>query len=107
MKKMKNLSKMKSFSGKRVIVRGNYSGVFFGYLVSRENSEAHLRECRRIWCWDGVASISQLATEGTKKPDGCKFTVAVEDIIITDIIEIIPCTDEAVKNLEGVPEWKI
>lgn len=97
---------MKDFTGKKVIVRGDRSGVFFGLLAEREGKEVRLENCRRIWYWAGAASISQLASEGTKVPGECKFTVRVEDIIITDAIEIIPCTDAAAASIEAVPEWK-
>ena len=97
---------MKDFTGKKVIVRGDRSGVFFGLLAEREGKEVRLENCRRIWYWAGAASISQLASEGTKTPGECKFTVRVEDIIITDAIEIIPCTDAAAASIEAVPEWK-
>lgn len=91
----------------KVIVRGDRSGVFFGTLVKREGREVKLKDCRRIWYWDGAATISQLAVDGTAKPDNCKFTVAVEQIEILDVIEIIPCTDKAIASIEGVKVWKI
>ena len=93
--------------GKKVIVRGNRSGVFFGTLAGKEGSEVELHNCRRIWYWDGAASISQLATDGVKKPENCKFTVSVNEIVILDAIEIIICTDTAIKSIEGVTEWKM
>lgn len=96
----------KNFMGKKVITRGDRSGVFFGTLVAKEGQEVKLENCRRIWYWDGAASLSQLAMEGVKNPAECKFTMAVNEIIITDVIEIIPCTEEAISNIEGVPEWK-
>ena len=92
---------------KKVIVRGDRSGVFFGTLVKREGREVELKDCRRIWYWEGAASISQLAVDGALKPDYCKFTVAVDSIEILDAIEIIPCTDKAIKSIEGVKVWRI
>lgn len=92
---------------KKVIVRGDRSGVFFGTLERQEGSLVVLTNCRRLWYWDGACSISQLAVDGTKKPDFCKFTVTVDNIIILDAIEIVPCTDKAVKSIEGVTEWKV
>lgn len=96
----------KNFMGKKVIVRGDRSGVFFGTLAAKEGQEVKLENCRRLWYWAGAASLSQLAMEGVKNPDDCKFTMAVNEIIITDAIEIIPCTEGAISNIEGVPEWK-
>lgn len=90
----------------KVIVRGDRSGLFFGTLVKRNGREVELKNCKRLWYWDGAASISQLAVDGTAEPDNCKFTVAVEQIEILDAVEIIPCTDKAIKSIEGVKEWK-
>ena len=92
---------------KKVIIRGNRSGVFFGTLKEKNGTEVKLADCRRLWYWAGAASISQLATNGTANPGGCQFTVTVSEIIITDVIEIIPCTNEAIKSIEGVDEWKM
>lgn len=94
------------FMNKKVIVRGDRSGVFFGTLVEKDGREVKLEKCRRLWYWDGAASISQLATDGTTHPNGCQFTVTVDSIVILDAIEIILCTDEAIRSIEGVKEWK-
>lgn len=98
--------KMEGFIGKKVIVRGDRSGVFFGTLAERNGREVMLNDCRRLWYWDGAASISQLAAEGTVKPNACKFTMTVKEIAILDVIEIIPCTEEASKVIEGVSVWR-
>ena len=91
---------------KKVLVRADKAGVFFGEIKERNGSEIEMKNARRIWYWDGAASISQLAAEGTKKPNNCKFTVTVDEITILGVIEIIPCTDEAIKSIEGVKAWK-
>lgn len=96
----------KNFIGKKVIVRGDRSGVFFGTLAEKEGTEVKLNNCRRLWYWDGAASISQLAVDGTTRPASCKFTVTVDEIIITDAIEIIACTEKAADKIEKVAEWK-
>lgn len=93
--------------GKKVIIRGNRSGVEYGTLVAQEGQEVTLKNARRIWYWDGAASLSQLAKDGTSKPKDCKFTVFVDSITILDAIEIIPCTDKAIKSIEKVKEWKL
>lgn len=93
--------------GKKVIIRGDRSGVFFGTLEAKENREVELSNCRRLWYWDGAASISQIAIEGVTKPQNCNFTVAVPSIVIEDVIEIIPCTEKAIDVIEGVRVWKM
>ena len=97
---------MESNIGKKVIIRGNNSGEEFGILVAYKGSEVTLHNARRIWYWDGAATLSQLAKDGTKNPENCKFTVYVDSITILDAVEIIPCTDKAIKSIEGVEEWK-
>ena len=92
--------------GKRVIVRCNRAGVFYGTLSEKEGQEVELKDCRRIWYWDGAASLHQLAAEGTTAPSNCKFTMRVESIVLTEAIEIIPCTDRAIESIEAVREWK-
>ena len=97
---------MENMMNKKVIIRGDRSGVFFVTITKKEGREVTLENCRRLWYWVGAASISQLATDGTSRPDGCQFTVTVDNIVILDAIEIIPCTDKAIKSIEGVAEWK-
>ena len=97
---------METNIGKKVIIRGDHSGVEFGTLVSQNGREVTLHNARRIWYWDGAASLSQLAKDGTTDPSSCKFTVTVDSITILDAIEIIPCTDKAIKSIEDVEVWK-
>ena len=92
---------------KKVIIRADRAGVFYGTLTRKEGSEVELTTARRLLYWDGAASLSQLAAEGTKRPRDCKFTMTVESITILGVIEIIPCTDTAINNIESVPVWKI
>lgn len=92
--------------GKKVIIRADRAGVFFGTLKGKTGNEVTLTDCRRLWCWYGAASISQLAVEGTKQPRDCKFTLVVPIITILGVIEIIPCTEQAIKSIENVEIWK-
>jgi hypothetical protein len=97
---------MNNMIGKKVIVRAAQAGVFFGTLKTKDGQEVILNNCRRIWYWDGAASITQLAVDGTTKPNDCKFTISVDEIGIMGVIEIIPCTDKAIASIEGVVEWR-
>ena len=90
---------------KKVIIRADRAGVFYGTIVRKDRDEVELKDCRRIWYWNGAASLSELALSGAKR-DGSKFSVTVESIVILGVIEIIPCTEEAIKSIESVPEWK-
>jgi len=55
------------------IVRTYSSGVFAGYIESRNGQEVVMRNARRLWYWIGAASLSQLAQSGTTDPKNCKF----------------------------------
>ena len=89
-----------------VIVRTYSAGVFAGYLDSKKGQEVVLINARRLWYWDGAASLSQLATEGTSKPNQCKFPCEVERIELLQAIEIIDVTKKAQKSINGVKVWK-
>ena len=98
---------MENMINKKVIVRGDRSGIFFGTLAQKDGREVMLKNCRRLWYWSGAASISQIAKDGVANPNNCKFTVTVDEIVILDAIEIIPCTEKAIINIEGVQTWMI
>lgn len=88
------------------IVRTYSAGVFAGYVKSRSGKEVEMIKARRLWSWDGAASLSQLAMEGTSKPARCKFPCEVSSIELTEAIEIIPCTEKARLSIVEVKEWK-
>lgn len=96
--------------GKQVIIRSFGAGVFFGTLNEVEkcndNWTVELFNCRRIWKWAGACSITQLAVDGTKDPDGCCFTITEPSIVVSSVIEIHGCTDKAIKSIMAVKEWK-
>ena len=96
----------KDEAGRQYVIARTYSaGVFAGYIQNREGKEIHLVNARRIWRWEGAASLSQLAMEGTSKPEECKFPCAVESVLLTELIELLPCTEKARLSIEGVPVW--
>lgn len=89
-----------------MMVRTNTAGVFAGYLKERNGQEVILINARRIWYWDGVVSLSQLATEGINKPENCKFPCEVQEVILTQAIELIPISEAAKESIAKVPVWK-
>ena len=91
--------------GKDVLVRTYSAGVHVGTLKSRDGKEVVLTNARRIWYWSGAASLSQLAMEGTSDPGNCKFPCPVDEILLTEAVEIIPITDKARESIAGVKVW--
>jgi len=99
--------KAKTLKGKPyVIVRTYSAGVFAGYLDKRNGKEATMLNARRIWYWDGAASLSQLAMEGTSKPENCKFPCEVDKVELTEVIEVLECTEKAKESIASVKVWQ-
>jgi len=91
--------------GKYVICRTYSAGVFAGILASRDGREVVLTDARRVWYWRGAASLSELSMRGTSDPRGCKFPGPVGEVLLTEAIEILPCTAQAEQSIRSVPEW--
>ena len=90
----------------RKIVRTYSAGVFFGNVESRNGQEVVMTNARRIWYWDGAASLSQLAQTGTSKPENCKFPNPVDRVELLQAIEILDVTPEAAATIDSVSIWK-
>jgi len=97
---------MKNLIGKKVIVRADKAGVFFGTLSQKEGSEVTLTNVRKLYYWSGANAVEQIALEGVKNPNDCKFTVVNSECTINNYIQIIPCTEEAIINIESIAPWK-
>jgi len=97
---------MTAEKSKYVIVRTYTAGVFAGNLESRKGQEVILTNARRLWHWSGAASLSQLAVEGTKDPNNCKFPVEVSKIELLQAIEILYVTKQAEISIKRVPIWQ-
>lgn len=88
------------------IVRTEAAGVFAGYLLSRDGNSVVMVNARRLWYWSGASSLSQLAMEGVKKPNECKFPCEVNKVELFGVIEILSVTEVARESISGVPVWK-
>ena len=93
-------------NGRKVIVRTEHAGVFYGIITEMEGQTIEIAQCRRIWYWDGAASLSELSQTGPKKPQNCKFSVVVSSMVVMGVKEILPCTEAASIAIEAVKEWK-
>lgn len=92
---------------KRYVIARTYSaGVFAGFLEYHKDKHIILRDARRIWYWDGAASLSQLAVDGTSKPQNCKFPVEVPKVELMECIEILDVTEKAKESIKNVPVWE-
>ena len=68
---------LKAYSGDGyVIVRSATAGVFAGTIRHEDGATITMNSCRRLWWWEGAASISQMAIDGVSLPEKCKFSVS-------------------------------
>ena len=91
---------------KKYIVRTDRAGVFYGEIKERSHDEVTMVNVRKLWHWNGACAVEQLAMEGVKRPDDCRFTVIVPEMVISAPIQIIEATEQACKSIEAVKEWK-
>lgn len=91
------------------IVRTYSAGVFAGYVESEKteggSTQMVLRNARRLWSWAGAASLSELSTSGTAKPNDCKFPCVVDRVELKQVIEVLDVTEKAKKSIDGVKVW--
>jgi hypothetical protein len=86
--------------GEQVIVRTYSAGVHYGTLSAQNGKEVLLTKARRIWYWEGAFTLSAVATKGISK--NSKLSVFVDEILLLESIEIIPCTKEAIVCLRDM-----
>ena len=88
------------------IVRADRAGVFFGKIKEKTNESVTMTEVRKLFYWDGACAVEEIALRGVQKPNNCKFTVTIDEMEIADPIQIIPCTEDAVKSIKDVIVWQ-
>lgn len=103
---MKEKTKARKKSLPYQIVRTYSAGVFAGHVVKRNGQEVIMTNARRLWYWRGAASLSQLAMEGVRVPNECKFPRPVDRVELLQAIEILDVTEKARKSIEAVPVWQ-
>lgn len=93
-------------TGQYVIIRAAQAGVFAGTLTAKDGGEVELAGARRLWYWDGAATLSQLALEGVSKPQNCKFPPELPSITVLGVCEIIPVAEAARMSIAAVAVWR-
>lgn len=92
------------------VIRSYGAGVFCGYVkekVSEPNGiNVDLVNSRRIYYWSGACSLSQLAVEGLKDIADSKIAMVVPIQTVANVIEIIPMSTKAAKQIQGAEIWK-
>ena len=95
-----------SMIGRRVMVRTYSAGVHFGTLKEKVGQEAILTDSRRVFYWTKACSLSQLAMEGSGDIEKCQIAIEVPEILLNRVIEVIPMSEKANKQLTEASLWK-
>ena len=89
------------------IFRGHECGVHAGYLVESQvfgsPNAFKVAKARRLWRWDSKFTLTELANNGVRKAENCKFSEpSKNDVLLLDVFEILSCTKEsAIRLKEG------
>lgn len=94
---------------KYYIVRAKEAGLFFGQIKERKHNEVTMMDVQKIFYWQGACGIEQLAVDGMHPNHATipKVSIVVDEMIIFNPVEIIPCTDKARDNLKAIKICKI
>jgi hypothetical protein len=84
--------------GQFVLVRTYSAGVHCGTLVEFTGTAVRLSDARRIHRWGGANTLNEVSLRGVNE-DYSRIAEPVPDIILTEAIEVIPCTPTAIANL--------
>ncbi len=87
-----------------VVIRTYSAGVHAGYLKSQNGKIVELVNSRRLWFWKGAASLSQLSQDGVDESES-KFPCEVPELLLTEAIETIKCTEKARLSIAAVKVW--
>ncbi|MCP4243188.1 MAG: hypothetical protein GY772_21750 [bacterium] len=88
--------------GKVCVVRSEMSGVWCGTMTATDGVGVVLDGARRAVYWRGALTCSGLAASG---PDERSTVTAPVTVTITDVVEVIDASDEAIQRWADVPEW--
>jgi len=81
------------------IVRTYSAGVWAGMIDPTIGKVNTVKNARRLWRWNSQFTLSELAELGVNKKDECKFAIEVPIVYLTEIIEIIPCSNKAITSI--------
>jgi hypothetical protein len=83
--------------GNFVLVRTKSAGVHAGTLKESHGTAATLADARRLWSWVGAFTLHEAALHGVG--EASRISQPVPLILLTEAIEVIPCTKKAAENL--------
>lgn len=81
-----------------MVVRTFSAGVHVGTLAESNGTAVLLTDARRVWRWRGANSLHELSVGGAAQ-EYTRISEPVARILLTQAVEVIPCTPKAQSNL--------
>jgi hypothetical protein len=88
--------------GEFVLVRTFSAGVHMGTLKECSGTAVLLENARRLWRWRGANTLNEVSQKGVGA--GSRISEPVPLILLTQAVEVIPCSPRARKILE-TSQW--
>ena len=83
--------------GEFVVVRTSDAGVHMGTLVECLGTAVVLKDSRRLYRWTGAFTLNEVSQQGVGEDS--RISQPVPRILLTQAIEVIPCSEKARENL--------
>jgi hypothetical protein len=83
--------------GRFCIFRTYSAGVHMGYLEEINGTCALVKEARRLWRWTERFTLNEIANQGASAES--RISNPVDEIYLTQVIEVIPCSKKAENDL--------
>ena len=89
--------------GQYVLVRTHSAGVHMGTLVESHGTAVLLRNARRLWRWRGANSLHEVSQDGVGEES--RISKLAPEILLTQAIEVIPCSPKGKSSLDRDGVW--
>lgn len=87
---------------KKCIVRSYDAGVYYGTVTAVDGETVKVEDVRNIWSWKGANCLADVAVKGIR--DG-EVSRVVSSMVLNGCCQIIPCTEDAIRNLDNIRVW--
>lgn len=83
--------------GEFCVVRTWTAGVHMGTVAEIYGTSVVLHDARRLYNWSGAFTLSEVSQDGVGEDS--RISKPVPKILLTQAIEVIPCSEKAKANL--------
>lgn len=83
--------------GEFCVVRTWTAGVHMGVVAEQSGTAVLLKDARRLYRWQGAFTLNEVSQNGVA--EASRISEPVPAILLTQAIEVIPCSERARKNL--------